>query len=90
MTDILALLQCLAPCLTRTTIRQMSHIIGAIVTMAGRVTMRGISRWTDEGGSYHKRFFHTMKPWGSMFRRFFRQHLLNPEAVYLLAGDEAW
>ena len=35
MTDILALLQCLHPYLTKTTLRQMSHIVPAIITMTG-------------------------------------------------------
>jgi putative transposase len=51
MTDILALLQCLAPSVTTTTLRQMNRIITAILAMTGRVTMLNISRWTDKGGS---------------------------------------
>jgi hypothetical protein len=35
MTDILALLQCLHPYLTKTALRQMSHILPAIITMTG-------------------------------------------------------
>lgn len=91
MTDILALLQCLDPYITATTMRQMSHIIPAIITMTGRVTMLGISRWTDKGGSYRtiQRLFQTVIPWGLVFWIFFRQHLLNPNDVYLLAGDES-
>ena len=52
MSDILALLQPLAPYVTMTTIRQMSLIISAVITMTGRVTMLGISRWAGKGGSY--------------------------------------
>ena len=52
MTDILALLQCLSPKLDNTTIRQLSRIIPAMIAMTGRVTMLGISRWTERGGSY--------------------------------------
>jgi putative transposase len=91
MTDILALLQCLGPYLSATTIRQMSYIIPAIVTMTGRVTMLGMSRWTDKGGSYRtiQRFFTTAIPWALVFWLFFRQQLFNPDAVYLLAGDES-
>lgn len=91
MTDILALLQPLAPYVTTTTIRQMSLIITAIITMTGRVTMLGISRWTDNGGSYRtvQRFFHAVLPWPLLFWQFFRLHLLNPDDVYILAGDES-
>ncbi len=52
--------------------------------------MLGISRWTDKGGSYRtiQRLFHTVLPWAEMHWAFFRQHALNPEDEYLLAGDE--
>jgi len=65
MTDILALLQCLDPYVSPTTLRQMSLIVLAIITMTGRVTMLGISRWTEKGGSYRtvQRFFQTAIPW---------------------------
>ena len=90
MTDILALLQCLDPYVTTTTLRQMSHIITAILSMTGRVTMLNISRWADKGGSYRtvQRFYQTAIPWALAFWLFFRQHLHNPGNVYLLAGDE--
>ena len=90
MTDILALLQSLDPYVTSTTLRQMRCIITAMLTMTGRVTMLNIARWTDKGGSYRtvQRFFHTTIPWALAFWLFFRQHLHNPDDVYLLAGDE--
>jgi hypothetical protein len=58
--------------------------------MTGRVTMRGIARWTGPGGSYRtvQRFFSATLPWASLFWVFFRTHLLAPDDVYLLAGDE--
>jgi putative transposase len=89
MTDILAPLACLAPYVTTTTMRQMGHIITAILSMTGRVTMLNISRWTDKGGSYRtvQRWFHTVIPWALAFWLFFRQHLFNPRDSYLLAGD---
>ncbi len=88
--DILALLRCLQPALTATTVRQMSRIILALLTMTGRVTMLGISRWTGDGGSYRtiQRFFATALPWAHLFWCFFRQHLFQADDVYLLAGDE--
>jgi IS4 transposase len=91
MMDILALLQCLRPCLDKTTIRQFSLIIPALLAMTGRVTMLGISRWTEKGGSYRsvQRFFYTVIPWATAFWLFFRHHLLEPNAVYILAGDES-
>lgn len=91
MTDILALLQCLNPELEKTTLRQMSRIIPALLAMTGRVTMLGISRWTERGGSYRtvQRFFHTRLPWATLFWLFFRQHLLRADSRYLLVGDES-
>jgi len=91
MTDILAYLQCLEPYLTSTTVRQLSHIAVAMLMMTGRVTMLGMSRWTDKGGSYRtiQRFFTTAIPWALVFWLFFRHQLFNPDDVYLLAGDES-
>ena len=61
-----------------------------MLAMTGRVTMLGISRWTEKGGSYRtvQRFFHTVIPWATMFWLFFQHHLYRSEDVYLLAGDE--
>jgi putative transposase len=91
MIEILALLQCLSPSLDRVTIRQFSLIIPALLAMTGRVTMLGISRWTEKGGSYRtvQRFFHTSVLWATVFWLFFRQHLFKPNATYILAGDES-
>jgi hypothetical protein len=91
MMNILPLLQCLRPCLEATTVRQMSQIIPAILAMTGRMTMLGISRWTEQGGSYRtvQRFFHTVIPWATIFWLFFHHHLYRSEDVYLLAGDES-
>jgi len=88
--DILALLQCLQPALTATTLHQMSHIILALLTMTGRVTMTGIARWRGDGASYRtvQRFFATVIPWPQLFWFFTRHHLLQSDDVYILAGDE--
>jgi putative transposase len=91
MTDILAHLQCLEPYLASTTVRHLSHIVVAMLMMTGRVTMLGMSRWTDKGGSYRtiQRFFNTAIPWALVFWLFFRHHLFNGDDGYLLAGDES-
>lgn len=88
--DIIALLQCLQPTLSTTTIRQFSRIIFALFAMTGRVTMLGISRWAGTGGSYRtiQRWFYTTIPWTQVLVRFFRQHLFQANATYILAGDE--
>ncbi len=91
MVNILALLQCLQPNLTKTDRRRMSRIVKAMLGMTGRVTMLGISRWAGKGGSYRtvQRFFNTVIPWAQVFSRFFKQHLYRPEGEYILVGDES-
>ena len=88
--DILALLQCLQSAVPRTTLRQFSRIVAALLVMTGRVTMLGISRWAGPGGSYRtvQRFFSQTLPWAMLFWVFFRQHVHRPDEVYLLVGDE--
>src|SRR5256886_3533391 len=88
--DILALLQCLQPAVSRTTLRQCSRIVVALLAMTGRVTMLGISRWAGQGGSYRtvQRFFAQALPWAMLFWVFFRQHISRADEVSLLVGDE--
>ncbi len=61
MDIIMSLLFCLSPCLDHTTLRRLAVIVTAILSMPDRVTMLGMSRWTDKGGSYRtvQRFFKT-------------------------------
>src|SRR5499427_1199225 len=88
--DILALLQCLQPYVSATTLRQCSRIVRALLVMTGRMTMLGMSRWAGTGGSYRtiQRFFATVLPWGLLFWVFFRHHLYCPGELYLVAGDD--
>jgi hypothetical protein len=88
--NILALLQPIQNSVSKTTLRQMSRIIPAMIAMTGRVTMLGLSRWAEKGGSYRtvQRFFYTLIPWVQVFWSFFRERLLDPQDTYLLAGDE--
>src|SRR5262245_2192325 len=90
MPNIIALLLCLYPEMTMTTVRQFSRIVLALLAMTGRVTMLGIARWSGDGGSYRtvQRFFATVLPWASLFWLFFRTHLFQSGDVYLLGGDE--
>src|SRR5579859_6601645 len=90
MLDILALLQCLHPYLSDTTLRQFDRIIVGLLGMTGRVTMLGVARWAGPGGSYRtvQRFFYTIIPWAQVFWLFFCHHLHRSNAVYLLSGDE--
>lgn len=90
MDAIVALLPCLNTCVTKTLLRQLSHILFAMLAMTGRVTMLGLARWAGPGGSYRtmQRFFYTLIAWPQLFWSFFCQHGLDPEAVYIMAGDE--
>jgi len=91
MTNILALLQCIQPNLAKPNVRRMSIIIEAMLSMTGRITMLGISRWAGKGGSYRtvQRFFNTVIPWPQIFFDFFEHPLLQKEAEYFLVGDES-
>ena len=57
--------------------------------MTGRVTLRGMARWTDKGGSDRtvQRFFKTAMNWGTLPWMLLRHHLLDPDEVILTAGD---
>ena len=54
-------------------------------------TMLGISRWTGKGGSYRtiQRFFNSSIVWVKVNWLFIRHHLLDPEEVILIGGDES-
>jgi len=90
MTDILALLQCIAPLISKTTLRQLGLVVLGMLMMTGRITMLGISRWTDKGGSYRtiQRLYHTIIPWADVLWTFFQKWLWDPRDEYILAGDE--
>jgi putative transposase len=90
MTEILALLQNIAPILEPTTLRQMSHVIFGMLAMTGRITMLGVSRWTEKGGSYRtiQRFFSESLPWKAIQWLCFQKYLLKPADEYAIFGDE--
>jgi len=89
--NILALLQCIQPQLSTTDLRRLSRIVQAMLSMTGRMTMLGISRWTGKGGSYRtvQRFFNATIPWPPVFGKFFEQHLYRSAGEYFLVGDES-
>ena len=90
MTEILALLQNIAPLVSKTTLRQMSQVIFGMLAASGRITMLGVSRWTEKGGSYRtiQRFYGSELFWKAMHWLFFRIKLLNQSDPYIIAGDE--
>jgi len=91
MTEILALLQIInQSTLDTTTRKRLALVILAMLAMAGRITMRGISRWTEEGGSYRtiQRLFNTTIEWSQLMVTFVAIWFADAEDVFLLAGDE--
>jgi hypothetical protein len=90
MTEILALLQTIAPQLSKTTLRQMSQVIFGMLVSSGRITMLGLSRWTEKGGSYRtiQRFYSSKLPWQAIHWLFVRLKFLKPTGQYFIAGDE--
>ena len=90
MPEIVALLQAIAPLLSKTTFRQISQVIFGMLVASGRITMLGLSRWTEKGGSYRtlQRFYHSELPWKAIHWLLFRLKLLKLEDEHILAGDE--
>lgn len=90
MTDILALLQSIAPIVSTTLLQQMSHVIYGMLITNGRITMLEISRWTEAGGSYRtiQRWYHRKMLWLQIHWIFFTSRLLKPGQEYIAAGDE--
>ncbi len=58
--------------------------------MRGRITMLGVSRWSEKGGSYStiERFFNSNIDWGLLNWKFIKTHLIRKKSVHLLGGDE--
>ena len=85
MTDILALLQNIGPLFEKTTFRRISQVIFGMLVTSGRITMLGLSRWTEKGGSYRtiQRFYHSVLPWKAIQWLFFRERFLKPEDEYI-------
>ena len=89
MPDIMVLLACLSQCVEPTPLRQLGRVIEAMLSMSGRVTMRGLSRWSGQGGSYRtiQRFFNTSVNWCHLNWLLIRHHVLDADDVVLMSGD---
>ncbi len=87
--DILSLLACFQPLVSSTSMRHFSVIAETILSMTGRITMSGISRWAGTGGSYRtvNRFFATEFAWLELLVKFFETHLFDLFGEWILAGD---
>jgi len=62
LTEIVALLQTIAPLFEKTALRQLSQVVYGMLVASGRITMLGLSRWTEKGGYYRtiQRLYHTI------------------------------
>ena len=89
MLDIMRIFVCLSQRLSTTELRQLTRITEALLSMSGRVTMRGLSRWAGPGGSYRtvQRFFSTVLDWGQLQWLLIRTHLLDGDDEVLASGD---
>jgi putative transposase len=89
MPDMMVLLACLRQCVAPTPLRQLGRVIEAMLSMSGRVTMRGLSRWAGKGGSYRtiQRLFNTSLNWCQLNWLLIRHHVLDADDVVLMSGD---
>ena len=90
MKKIISLIDSL--CLSKTTNIQLVLIIEAMLSMSGRVTMLGLSRWTEKGGSYRtiQRFFSRNHSWATWRWKLIKaqcSHCFKRD-IWVLAGDE--
>ena len=90
MSEIVALLQSIAPVVSHTVLQQMSQVIHGVLISNGRITMLEISRWTERGGSYRtiQRWYHSQLIWLQIMWIFFTNQLWKPGHEYIAAGDE--
>lgn len=90
MAEIIAILNALGPHLTPRTLNQMALVVEAVLAMTGRVTMLGLSRWAEKGGSYRtvQRFFKEKIDWPVLRWQLVKQHSPGTPGVWLLLGDE--
>ena len=87
--EIILLLQSVSHLHTKTTFRQLTKIIEAMLAMTGRVTMLGVSRWSEAGGSYRtiQRFFGTKILWTQLNFHLFLAHRYTTGEEVAIAGD---
>lgn len=90
MTEIIPLLICLKPYLSSTILRQLRHLIFAMLCIPNHATMLGLSRWAEKGGSYRtlNRLYQAPIDWLKVHWCLFQTHVLRPGSEYILAGDE--
>lgn len=89
MPDSMVVLACLSQCVEPTTLRHLERVIEAMLSISGRVTMQGLSRWSSKGGSYRtlQRLFNTSLNWCQLNWLLIRHHLWDTDDVALMSGD---
>jgi putative transposase len=90
MPAIMVLFACLSQCIEPTPLRQLGRVIEAMRSMSGRVTMRGLSRWSDKGGSYRtiQRFFNASLHWCHLNWLLIRHHVVDADDVVVMSGAQ--
>lgn len=90
MSEIIPLLICLDPHLSSTRLRQLHHLVFAMLCIPNQATMLGLSRWTEKGGSYRtlQRLYQCKMDWAQLHWQLIKAHLIEPDGLYLLAGDD--
>jgi hypothetical protein len=91
MPEIIAILEALSPSLSTKTLKHFHLLIEASLSMTGRVTMLGISRWTEKGGSYRtvQRFFKETHKWAELRWLLIKSQLDKAcLGTWILIGDE--
>jgi len=90
MTEIVALLQSIAPVISTTTLRQLSQVVYGMLISNGRITMLELSRWTEKGGSYRtiQRLYHRPMLWLQIQWILFTSQFHRTDHEYIAAGDE--
>jgi len=90
MNEIIAILNTVSPHLKARTLKQMTLLIEAMLSMTGRVTMLSLSRWTEKGGSYRtvQRFFNEKIEWSVLRWQLIKQYTQETKGIWLLIGDE--
>jgi putative transposase len=89
MPEISTILLCCSEFLTPTQHRHLLLLIDALLSMNGRITLLGISRWTEKGASYRtlQRFAVSVLNWQALNWLIFQQFFLHKDDVILLAAD---
>lgn len=90
MLDIIPITTCFERLVTKTELKRLRQIVLAMLCMTGRVTMVGLSRWTNKGCSYRtvQRWFADRLEWGALLWAVVEAHLTSTGQRYVLAVDE--